>query len=126
MPANQPPGMDIWMELNYQLGLRFGPRSNATYGCDVLRGTCLNISGLPIIEYDQNGTCTCHPWYSSGDCSQMILNNETCVGMPDFATCERIRDRLYFCGDVKAEDALPQICLEEKLTVVQCGEACAG
>ena len=117
------PGMDTWAQLNFELTKRFGPRCNATMGCDLLRGTCLNISGLPIIEYDQNGTCVCHPFYTGGDCSELVLDEVACARMPNRDACSRIREKLYFCGEVKDQDALPDICLERGLTVVQCGQA---
>lgn len=116
-------GVDMWARLQAALTLRFGPRCNATHNCDDLRGTCLNISGHPIIGYDQNGTCRCHPWFGGDDCSSMILNDVTCAGFPDHDYCQRIRYKLYFCGNVQSQDGLPQVCLDQGLTVVQCGQA---
>ena len=117
------PNIDMWSRLQQELSRRFGPRCNATYNCDELRGTCLNITGLPIIGHDQNGTCNCHAWFTGADCSQMILNEVTCAGMPDHEDCQKIKNRLYFCGEVEDRDGLPEVCLNQGLTVVQCGQA---
>ena len=51
--------IDLWATLYQTMREMFGHRCNATMGCDRVRGACLNTSNLPIIGYDQNGTCTC-------------------------------------------------------------------
>ena len=53
-------------------------RRQATVGCDERFGRCLNISGLPVHGYDQNGTCACHHWFIGGDCSQPDLSGDIC------------------------------------------------
>ena len=58
---------DPWAKLYVKMREIYGHRCNSTHGCDRVRGTCLNITGLPIIGYDQNGTCTCHPYPSRLD-----------------------------------------------------------
>ena len=118
---------DLWATLYSSLEARYGPRCNVTHGCDrdthPPRGRCLNISGLPVYGFDQNGTCTCHPWFGTRDCSQPIINNRTCIGMPDHQQCLRIREMLFLCGTVQANNYLPDICAQLGLTVVECGEA---
>ena len=44
-----------------------GSLCNATDGCDLRFGNCLNVSRLPVYEYDQNGTCACHHWFFGDD-----------------------------------------------------------
>jgi len=115
--------VDQWTALTQELTQRYGPRCNATHGCDSLRGACLNVSGLLVYGYDQNGTCTCHPWFDGDECTELILSADACVGMQDVEQCTRIRTQLFGCGDVLSYDALPHICVEMGLSVVQCGEA---
>ena len=115
-------GADLWAILARELRSRYGHRCNTTVGCDDLRGTCLDNTGHPIYAYDQNGTCVCHPWFTGSQCTELLINEQTCVGMPDFHECKSIREKLFLCGDVKVEDALPDICLREGMTIVQCGE----
>ena len=116
-------GMDLWLTLKNVLHGLYGPRCNATERCDLARGSCLNISNMPIYGYDQNGTCVCHPWYTGDDCSVVKANEHTCQAMPDVPQCQRIRDKLYLCGHVEHSDFLPKICADLNLTVVECGEA---
>ena len=51
--------IDLWAALYQTMREMFGHRCNATMGCDRVRGACLNTSNLPIMGYDQNGTCMC-------------------------------------------------------------------
>ena len=46
-----------------------GSVCNATDGCDLRFGNCLNVTGLNVYQYDQNGTCACHHWFQGDDCS---------------------------------------------------------
>lgn len=126
-------GIDLWSTLHAEMRRLYGHRCNATMGCDLVRGTCLNISGLPLhmhddpnlahLSYDQNGTCTCHPWYEGDECTKARTDGDSCVGMEnDKEQCARVRDLVYTCGDVEAKDALPDICLIQGLTVLECGE----
>lgn len=55
-----------------QLVRKYGESNcNATMGCDLTYGQCLNISGLPVDMYDQNGTCVCHHWFTG----KYVLNS---------------------------------------------------
>lgn len=117
------PNMDEWTQIGMVLESLYGPRCNATSNCDLLRGSCLNISGLPVYAYDQNGTCTCHQWFTGTNCSEVLVNEVTCAMIPDAENCRSIRTRLYFCGPVLAEDPLPEVCRAQGLSVVECGEA---
>ena len=114
---------DVWSRVREELETLYGPRCNATHYCADLRGSCLNSTALPISGRDQNGTCQCHVWYSGDDCSQMILDDETCVGFNDRAECLDMRERLFTCGEVSEKDGLPEVCVQEGLTVVECGIA---
>ena len=123
---------DLWATLAAALESRYGPRCNVTHGCDrggnPPKGVCYNISGLPIYEYDQNGTCVCHSWYTGGDCGEAIINDDVCVGFPTLADCRRVRQMLFECGNVGSAtdsfaDFLPEECARTNLTVVECGEA---
>ena len=118
---------NLWVALATALEDLFGPRCNVTHGCDrhdnPPKGRCLNISGLPIYAYDQNGTCVCHPWYTGADCSEVVVNEETCKGMPNDPKCRQIRGSLFGCGPVLENDYLPDECQKLGLTVVECGEA---
>lgn len=51
---------------------------NATSGCDLTYGRCLNTTGGDVYMYDQNGTCVCHPWFDGGDCSNVITAGDAC------------------------------------------------
>ena len=105
---------------------------NATHGCDVRFGTCLNISRLPVHEYDQNGTCACHHWFTGGDCSQPDLSGDVCTvddednnvtRRIDDTACAALRTKLYLCGHASQGDGLPQICVDRNLTALACLEA---
>ena len=115
--------IDLWSTLYQTMRDLFGHRCNATTGCDRVRGDCLNISGLPIIDYDQNGTCTCHPWFTADECNVPITDTAACLGMGDDLTqCGRVRDKLYTCGVVSIADGLPTECVEKGLDVLECGD----
>lgn len=126
-------GIDLWATLHAEMRRLYGHRCNATMGCDLVRGTCLNISGLPLhlhddpnlahLSYDQNGTCTCHPWYEGEQCTKARIDGDACVGMEnDKEQCARVRDLVYTCGPVETKDALPDICEIQGLSVLECGE----
>jgi len=115
--------IDLWGTLYKTMRDLFGHRCNATTGCDRVRGQCLNITGLPIIGYDQNGTCTCHAWYTSDECNVPITDAAACVGIgDDVVQCARVRDKLFTCGAVGVADGLPDICIEKGLDVIECGD----
>jgi hypothetical protein len=122
--------IDLWATLYKTMRDMFGHRCNATMGCDPVRGACLNISGLPIIGYDQNGTCTCRgpdgfsdPWYTDDECNVPITDTAACLGMgDDIVQCARVRDKLFTCGAVGVADGLPDECILRGLDVIQCGD----
>ena len=111
-----------------------GHRCNTTHGCDVSgtepRGRCLNHTGGQIIGWDQNGTCTCHPWFTTDTCALPDLSGDNCVvgegilrrTLSDEA-CSTLRVGLYMCGEVEALDNLPAACVEQRLSALQCLEA---
>ena len=130
--------IDLWATLYDTMRDLFGHRCNATVGCDRVRGTCLNISSLPIIGYDQNGTCTCHgvsgtrrlsesgdsasPWFTGDECNVPITDTAACLGMgEDLGQCGRVRDKLFTCGAVSVADGLPDECTDKGLDVLECG-----
>ena len=114
---------NLWLAIEEALARRFGPRCNATHRCTPFQGTCLNVSGLPIYGYDQNGTCTCHHWFDGDTCDNLRTDGDFCAGFKDTDTCRRIKYRLFRCGHVEIRDALPEVCVQQNLTVVQCGDA---
>ena len=116
--------VDVWATVKTALERIYGPSvCNATHGCDPLRGRCLNISGMPVYAYDQNGTCVCSAWHEGPECTEVILNSETCRGFSSTEKCRVIRDALYSCGPVEELDALPRVCIENGLTIFECGQA---
>jgi len=118
---------DLWATLASVLHNLYGPRCNATHGCArhgyPPRGRCLNITGGDVYGYDQNGTCHCHPWFTTDDCSVVLANGVTCAGIPNMQQCQTVRENLFTCGLVNANDYLPSACVQRGLTVVECGEA---
>ena len=114
---------DLWQAIELALEKIYGPRCNATHRCEPVQGACLNISGLPVIGYDQNGTCTCHHWYNGSTCANLRTDGDFCVGFKDVPDCQRIKQRLFYCGHSQERDALPSACVEQNLTVTQCGDA---
>lgn len=104
---------------------------NATYGCNLIYGRCVNTTGGDVYEYDQNGTCTCHSWFTGGDCSVVqVIEGETCEydSLGGRVTlerdrCESIRRKLYLCSSVASSDGMPRRCIDDGLTALQCLEA---
>ena len=140
---------DPWAKIYVTMRELYGHRCNSTHGCDRVRGTCLNITGLPIIGYDQNGTCTCHPypsrlddfegselqaivhglrppssrWFTGDECEKPVVDDSACIGMTDDRVqCGRVRDKLYTCGAVTVADGMPPICWKNGLSVFECGQ----
>ena len=105
---------------------------NATTGCNLIYGRCLNTSHGDVYGYDQNGTCTCHSWFTGGDCSTPITEGDRCIYYDEMqgrevrlevATCRALREKLYLCGQVGESDGLPRHCVEKGLTALECLEA---
>ena len=113
-------------------------RCNATSGCNLTFGRCLNTTGGNVNEYDQNGTCVCHHWFTGGDCSRVITTGGRCeyvakgeeprieeygtVALP-LQECIDIRRTLYLCSRASSSDGLPRRCVDERLTALECLEA---
>ena len=84
---------------------RYGESAcNASYGCNLLYGQCLNVTGGDVYLYDQNGTCRCHHWFEGADCSQIIISGDTCTyndpetlgpDALDSESCAYIRHNIY-------------------------------
>ena len=125
--------------LQSRLVAESGHRCNATHGCDVSgaepRGRCLNNTaghngGGQIVGWDQNGTCTCHPWFTTDTCALPDLSGDNCVvgvgilqrTLSD-AACATLRVGLYMCGEVGGLDNLPAACVAQRLSALQCLEA---
>lgn len=98
-------------------------------GCDHTYGQCLNVSGLPVDYYDQNGTCKCHHWYIGGDCSTLDVSGDRCTlgeGLSNYSLpddeCRVLRSKLYMCGKVQSGDGMPRACVDGGLTALECLE----
>ena len=57
------------------------------WGCDLTYGSCLNITGGNVYEFDQNGTCRCHHWFTGGDCSEVDVRATREAHRPQSIRC---------------------------------------